>query len=134
MRLNDMNEFDEWNKQKQDIQERKPIMPKEREIWWLLLGKNIGYEQNGSKENFLRPVLVFKFFNTKMFFGIPMTSGNKNEESWYYLKTVYNGKKYFFLLTQARLFSTKRLHQLIREVGEIEFKEVQKAFKKVMGI
>ncbi len=129
-----MNEFDEWNKQKQDIDIRKHTTPKEREIWWLYIGKNIGYEQNGDVSKFLRPVLVFRLFNSKMFFGIPMTSGDKNEESWYYLKSMHNNKKYFFLLTQARLFSSKRLHQVIRRIDYDEFKKVQMAFKRVMKI
>ncbi len=129
-----MNEFDNWNGKKQEINTHKDIVPKNREIWWVYIGRNIGHEQNGSSRGFLRPVLVFRLFNSKMFFGIPMTSGDKNEDSWYYLKTIYNGKKFFFLLTQARLFSTKRLHQLIREISEGEFKRVKAAFKKVMKI
>ncbi len=129
-----MNTFDNWNDKKQNLHKRKDVMPNEREIWWLYIGKNIGWEQNGSENKFLRPVLVFRLFNSKIFFGIPMTSGDKNEDSWYYLKTIHNDKKYFFLLTQARLFSTKRLHQLIREIDRKEFKKVQLAFKKVMRI
>lgn len=129
-----MNQFNIWDKEKQSINERRHIAPKEREIWWLNIGQNIGWEQNGGKDSFLRPVLVFRLFNSKLFFGILMTSGDKNEDSWYYLKTIHNGKKYFFLLMQARLFSTKRLHQVIRRIDGQEFKGVQSAFKKVMRI
>ncbi len=81
-----MNQFDVWSKERQSLDTRKHVTPKNREIWWLYLGKNIGWEQNGSEQKFLRPVLVFRLFNSKMFFGIPMTSGDKNEESCKNLK------------------------------------------------
>lgn len=33
---------------------------KEREIWWCLLGMNVGHEQDGKNENFESPVSVLK--------------------------------------------------------------------------
>ena len=128
------SEFDTWNIQKQSTHKRKHVLPNEKEVWWVRIGKNIGFEQNGKGELFLRPVLVFRLFNSKMFFGIPMSSGSKNEKSDFCFKVTHNEKQYFLLLPQARLFSTKRLQQLIRTIDSNEFMLVKKAFRKLYRI
>jgi len=50
------NEFDVWNKKKQELDvvaHRKNFY--EREVWWASLGKNIGVEINGKHELFCAP-------------------------------------------------------------------------------
>lgn len=62
--------FDYWNDLKKGIDKTEIVpekFPKEREVWMSSLGQNIGYEQNGSGNNFIRPVLVIKKFNNQMF-------------------------------------------------------------------
>jgi len=61
-----MNDFDEWNKLKKEIDTKEDVLdnfPKEGEVWMSNLGKNIGFEQNGSGDNFSRLVLIIKKFN-----------------------------------------------------------------------
>ncbi len=67
-----MKKFDEWNKVKKQT-DNKTIIPniRQREIYWANIGENIGFEQNG-KDNFMRPLLIFKKFSNNMFFGIPL--------------------------------------------------------------
>lgn len=65
-----MKDFDSWNelKKKIDVEKNEPDrFPKEGEVWMSSLGKNIGYEQNGSGDNFSRPILIIKKFNNHMF-------------------------------------------------------------------
>ncbi len=53
--------FDDWNKAKKtinDIGEYK--LYHTREVWWCSLGVNVGFEQDGSKDEHRRPVLVLK--------------------------------------------------------------------------
>ena len=47
----------------QDIQERPYF--KEREIWWVNLGVNVGFEQDGKGDNFERPILILKKFGER---------------------------------------------------------------------
>lgn len=64
------NDFDSWNEIKKKIHvggDSPPLFPKAGEVWMCSLGRNIGFEQNGSGNNFSRPVLVVKKFNNKMF-------------------------------------------------------------------
>lgn len=60
-------DFDSWNKLKKRVNYafRERDRAKEREIWWCLIGHNIGSEQDGSYERFERPVIILKRFNEK---------------------------------------------------------------------
>lgn len=54
-------DFDEWNNVKKSVQQETKIRHyKEREIFYLKMGQNIGFEQNGKGENFVRPVIILK--------------------------------------------------------------------------
>lgn len=65
--------FDLWNEEKKSLHEESSILyPKEREIWNLKLGVNIGSEADG-KRGFYRPVLILKKFGS-MYLVVPMTS------------------------------------------------------------
>ena len=55
----------------------------EGEIWWCLLGTNIGDEEDGKGELFSRPVLVIKKFNKHLFWGIPLSTQIKENEFYY---------------------------------------------------
>ena len=66
--LKDKGGFNRWNCLKQyfEYYYRQPEkFPKEGEVWMSALGKNIGFEQNGTGSNFLRPVLVVKNLTIK---------------------------------------------------------------------
>ena len=66
-----MSEFDKWNELKKEIDKREKILKfRERDIWFLNIGKNIGYEQNGKGEEFLRPVVVLRKFSNRYFLAI----------------------------------------------------------------
>lgn len=48
------------------------------------MGQNIGFEQNGKGDNFVRPVIILKKFNKNMFFGIPLSTQIKDGKFYYY--------------------------------------------------
>ena len=35
----------------------------EREVWFLKIGVNVGYEQDGNGKEYLRPAIILKKFN-----------------------------------------------------------------------
>jgi mRNA interferase MazF len=84
-----MKNFDEWNEQKKNIEQSsdtysEPLLyPKEGEVWMSVLGKNIGFEQNGGGDNFSRPFLVIKKFNNHMFWIVPLSSKQKSLNFFY---------------------------------------------------
>jgi hypothetical protein len=87
-----MENFDLWNQVKQitDKKENK-VGFKEREIFWLRLGKNIGAEEYGKGNEFQRPVLIIKKLTSNIFVGLPLTSTLKNND--YFHTIEYNTKK-----------------------------------------
>ncbi len=52
-----MSIFDNWNKLKKSIDNgNKKVFFKERDIFYISLGQNIGYEENGKGKNLLELV------------------------------------------------------------------------------
>ncbi|MCK5285783.1 MAG: type II toxin-antitoxin system PemK/MazF family toxin [Candidatus Pacebacteria bacterium] len=124
-----MNNFDKWNKKKKildkkDIDNLKIFFNK-REIWWCAVGNNIGLEQNGKGENFERPVLIFKKFNKYVFLGIPLTTKEKNLKLPFYFKLTGAKIESIAVLSQIRLFSSKRLLREIETIKPELFKQLK---------
>ena len=72
-------DFDNWNELKKKLEKREKFPSfQEREIWWMNLGLNIGNEQCGKGNRLVRPVLILKKFNNHFFFGVPMSSIQKD--------------------------------------------------------
>lgn len=108
----------------------------EREIWYCHLGENIGYEQDGKGNDFLRPIIVYRKFNNEIFWGIPLTKAVRQEK--------HKGDKYYFsfsflpditsmaILSQVRLIDSKRLTRHIGIIEENDFRELNKKFKSLL--
>lgn len=110
---NEPEVFDVWNIIKKETEERDVLLGfKVREVWFIRMGKNIGFEQDGRGGEFLRPVLVFKRFNKQLFWGIPLT-GKKREGAYYYSLPAMRGRNNTLILSQLRLFDAKRLRYKI---------------------
>ena len=86
-------EFDNWNEVKKSTNIDKVIRNfKEREIFYMKMGQNVGFEQNGKGENFVRPVIILKKFNKEMFFGVPLSSQYKEGKFYYNFEFSRNNK------------------------------------------
>ena len=126
-----MNDFDSWNnlKKKIDFERAEPNrFPKEGEVWMSALGKNIGFEQNGSGDNFSRPILVIKKFNNHMFWGIPLSSKQKDFD-FYFNYVDPNGQKASAILAQIKLISVKRIERKMYDIPDALFEEVKQKLK-----
>lgn len=97
-------DFDNWINKKKDCHYKtaKPPMFKERDIWWVSIGVNVGFEEDGKHEKFIRPVLVLRKFNRFMFLGIPMSTRNKDNS--YYVKVTVKERIVSVLTSQIRVF------------------------------
>lgn len=101
-------DFQKWNIKK--IETENHINKKnfqERQIWVISMGENIGYEQCGKGEDFLRPVIIYKKFSRSLFIGIPLTSTIRQGK--FYSNFVFQGSESSAILSQLRLYDTKRL-------------------------
>lgn len=126
-----MKDFDSWNELKKKIEAEKNEpnkFPKEGEVWMSSLGRNIGFEQNGSGDNFSRPVLIIKKFNNHMFWCVSLSTKQKNFD-FYFNYTDKNNQKVSAILAQMKLVSIKRLKRKLYELDGDKLKEIKLKLK-----
>ncbi len=125
--------FDKWNQVKKNVQNDNKIrLFKERDIFFLSMGQNIGYEQNGKGENFVRPIIILKKITNHMFIGVPLSSQIK-EGNWFFkfeFKMKNKISKNIAILPQIKMFSSKRLLNKIGVIKIEEFKKLKDEIKK----
>src|SRR5580698_4222524 len=102
-----LKEFDRWNleKQKIELNRRKPYH--EGEIWWCSFGINIGDEQEGVGQHFMRPVVILRKFNDNLFFGAALV-GRKKEGEYFFSPGTIQDREATVVLSQVRTFDVKR--------------------------
>jgi mRNA interferase MazF len=73
-------DFDRWNRIKKATDAADGaarLYFREGEVWWVRLGKNIGYETDGKSNEFTRPVIVLRKYNQYSFLALPLTTAPK---------------------------------------------------------
>jgi mRNA interferase MazF len=106
-------DYERWHIQKTLLNARTDTQYfYEHEVWWVALGCNIGFEEDGKGHQFSRPVLVLRKFNNRFFYGVPL-SNTMNTGRYYYHFSSSPGFQ-TALLTQARPFDA---HRLMRQEG-----------------
>ena len=126
--------FDKWNEVKK-LTEKKEVTAyyKEREIYWANIGENIGFEQNGKDDNFIRPLLVFRKYSNQLFCGIPLST-TLRDGSFFFDFQFIEEKKSSALLVQAKTFDAKRLDRKIGMISIDDFKQLELKMKKLMKL
>jgi len=114
------NEYDKWNELKQKLNKKNRYIDlKERKIFLVAIGKNIGVESYGKGEFFVRPVLVYKKLGRNYFLGIPLTTKEKKGNYFFEFEFI-KGKKSYAMFNQIRTFSSNRI---IKYLGRIQRKD-----------
>ena len=130
-----MKNFDEWNivKKNRDsiLREEHIVYCKEKEVWWISLGLNVGDEEDGKGELFERPVLVIKKFNNNLFWGCALSTKIK-ENNKYYIKVKVADEFQSVIISQLRLYDSKRLQDKIAFLSEDDFNKTKTAIKKLL--
>lgn len=130
-------DYKKWHTKKSDINtlEKRPFFH-EREIWFCYLGANIGFEQDGSEEEFLRPILVLRKFNNEVFWAIPLTKAskphNKKTEKYYYSFSFIHNITSVAILSQIRLIDARRLSRHIGTIAESDFDKLKEKLKALL--
>lgn len=124
----DEKHFSDWVKCKEHMHSvgRLPAI-KEREVWWVAVGENVGVEINGKSGRFSRPVLIYKKLSRFGFLGIPLTT-QPHDGSWY-VPFRFQNKISYATLAQIRVMSVSRLYgNVIGRVSKADFKAICKGF------
>jgi mRNA interferase MazF len=127
------SKYEQWNNVKKSLarSNHKPPYFKEGEIWWLSIGYNLGHEIYGKGPRFVRPVLIIKKFNRYTFIGVPLST--KIKDNKYYIDILFNNKHLSALISQIRVFSSKRINnkqgKLCKEDYQKVLSNVRELFK-----
>lgn len=123
--------FLEWISVKEKLHNTNstPPLVKERDLWWVSFGENIGSEIDGKSKLFSRPGLVVRKLSRGFYLVAPTTSQSK-EGTWY-VKIRQEGKDMFVCLHQIRTIDYRRLSTRLGVVDEEDFRQVKEAFHKL---
>ena len=121
----DSKDFDLWNVKKKNVENEDGRLYTTREIWWCRLGLNIGSEQDGSGEEFLRPCVIVRGFGPRVCMVFPLTTSLSKHPLRIQLGDV-DGKAASALLSQVRSIDTRRLVEKIGFLDKEKFNELRK--------
>ena len=123
--------FTDWFKIKPELDSYQKY-PKfeEGEVWWCHLGENIGHEENGKGRKFLRPVIIIRKFNQRLFYGLPTSSVIKDNK--YYFQMTIKDKPISVLMSQMRAVDVKRLSYRQARISDNELRILKKEISKVI--
>ena len=111
-------DFDGWNKMKKKTNTEEPRLYTVREIWWCRFGVNIGTEQDGSGEWYVRPRVIMRGFGPDACLVIPLTASAR-EHPLRVSVGMIDGREARANLSQLRVVDTRRLE---RKIGFLEKK------------
>ena len=130
--------FDSWNEIKKEVNSREleEFYINMREIWYVKMGKNVGFEQDG-KEEFLRPVLVIKKIGN-LFFTVALTSKGKKDSHFYHkleeieLQNPKHKDSSYAILSQAKVMDKRRFIERVGITSENEFLQLKEKLKALL--
>ncbi len=126
-------DFTSWTNLKEKIDEKVlKVRFSEREIWWCNLGVNIGFEQDGKGDEFLRPVLIYKKHNAKIMTVLPLSTKIKTDNPFYQIFT-FRGREQSAIIAQVRTVDARRLVNKMGEISNLQFDIIKTRFKEIYG-
>ena len=126
-------DFKKWHKNKEAIHNERPrVFFHEREVWFAYLGVNIGFEQDGQGDKFLRPIVIIRKFNNEVFWGVPLTK-TKKEGKYYFKFKLDSNEESIGIISQLRLIDAKRLLYKIGDISEKDFSELKQKIRQLIA-
>jgi mRNA interferase MazF len=126
-------DFQKWHHHKQDIDDApERVFFKEREIWMCSLGENIGFEQDGRGDEFLRPVVVLKKFNNAVLWIIPLTRTDKRDV-YYFPFSFDDDEISVAIISQIRLIDAKRLKYKAGDIKIDDFDALKSKIRQLLA-
>ena len=120
-------DYQTWTPIKKDLNnsDEPRLFFHEREVWYCHLGENIGSEQDGGSDLFLRPAVIIRKFNNEIFWGIPLTHTQKVLPFYFsfFVQSEFgaDNEKSAAILSQIRLVDAKRLRRMIGYISIVDF-------------
>ena len=120
-----VKDFAAWHSEKSriDMPAEPQLLYKEREVWWMRVGFNVGAEQNGSHDTFSRPVVIVKGFSKTLFWGVPLS--NTRNRSRYVVSVVIDGLERAANVSQLRALDTRRIGTKIGMISQKDMSAIK---------
>ena len=125
-----IKDFDKWNKIKKKTNAETPRLYTVREIWWCRLGVNVGTEQDGSGEWFVRPCVILRGFGPDACLVVPLTTSVREHPLRVSVGMV-GGQLARANLSQLRIIDTRRLQNKFDFLEIDAFRELKKCIKEL---
>ena len=125
-------DFQKWHNKKSKVDEiaERPFFH-EQEVWFCHLGVNVGFEEDGSGNDFLRPIVIIRKFSNEVFWAIPLTRTEKKNK--YYFKFIFNTHDISFaILSQIRLIDARRLSYKTGDITDKDFRILKEKLKALL--
>ena len=100
-------------------------------MWFAHLGINVGFEQDGSGSDSLRPVVIIKKFNNDICWIVPLTRSDK-QSKYYFPVHIHGESTSLVILSQVRLLDGKRLKYLFGYVRKKDFKQLKTKIRRLL--
>jgi len=94
----------------------------EREVWFSSLGENIGFEQDGSGDKFLRPLLILRKFNNEVLWALPLTRIDKTGKYYFRISLITEEKN---ADDRRALLSLRKFVWLMQNVCNIKLEQLK---------
>ncbi|MEK7644985.1 MAG: type II toxin-antitoxin system PemK/MazF family toxin [Patescibacteria group bacterium] len=129
-------DYPQWHQKKTILNDRKDIDTlffREKEVWWIALGANIGFEQDGKGDEFRRPVLILKKFNKYLVLIVPLTTKIKKDNKYYVACSISNDDlARMAIISQVRPVDTKRFIDKLGVATDDSFMQIKNAIKAML--
>ncbi|MEI6346153.1 MAG: type II toxin-antitoxin system PemK/MazF family toxin [bacterium] len=124
-------DFDGWSEVKKRTNAESPRLYTVREIWWCRLGVNIGTEQDGKGENYLRPVIILRSFGAGACLVVPLSTSPRVHPLRLPVGLI-DGQEARANLSQIRVIDTRRLVEKICFLEKIVFAQIRKVARDML--
>ncbi|MEK7144335.1 MAG: type II toxin-antitoxin system PemK/MazF family toxin [Patescibacteria group bacterium] len=125
-------DFDQWNEVKKRTHAEHPRLYTVREIWWCALGVNVGTEQDGKGEWYVRPSVILRGFGPDACLVVPLTTSSR-EHALRVPVGLVEGFEARANLSQIRVIDTRRLTRKICFLGKDEYAKLRKAARDMLS-
>ncbi len=125
-------DYHEWNTLKIAANAAGIRLPfNERDIWSCYLGANMGDEEDGAGDDFARPVLIIRKFNSHICWIIPLTRTDKDSE-YYFRFSFMREDRSMAILSQLRIIDSFRLVKKIGYINKKDFADLTEKLKALL--
>lgn len=124
-------DFDAWNALKKETHAEQQRLYTVREIWWCRLGVNVGTEQDGKGQWYVRPCVILRGFGSDACLVIPLTTSPRAHALRVSVGLI-DGAEARANLSQIRVVDTRRLERKIGFLEKSVFLKLRKAARDML--